>query len=186
MSSLRTALKKRLNLDDFYLDKIIHLYVPFNKMLDRTTNYYYYFVEIITDYQYRCPTYQLAEYYSKYNKDAYVYLYGHKLSASDYPPMDGAAHGEELPIVFGEPLADNSYYTEEERAFSEQIIKYWSSFVSSDKPGINLQNQWPKFHDKLLTFTRNVIYLKNGSIKSTNIYPDTDVKCKFWNTFHSK
>jgi carboxylesterase type B len=182
MSSLRMALKKRLNLDEFYLDKIINLYVPFNKILDRTINYFYYFIEIITDFQYRCPTYQLADYYSKYNKDAYVYLYGHKLSVNEGPPIDGAGHNEELPIVFGEPLVDNSY-TEEERVFSEQIIKFWSSFVNNDKPSMN---QWLKFNDKLLTFTRNVIYLKNGSIKNTNIYPDTDEKCKFWSTFYSK
>ena len=121
ISSLKIALKKRLNIDDNYAERIIQLYVPFQKLYDKTINLYYYFIEIITDYQFKCPTFQLGEYYSRYN-NVFVYLYGHRSSASDDPPVDGAANGDEIEMMFGMPLWESSSYSDSERMFSENIV----------------------------------------------------------------
>lgn len=180
-SSLRTALKKRLQIDDIILNKIIFLYVPLIKINDKTINFYYYFIEIITDFQYKCPTYKFADFVMKYNMNAFVYSYAHRLSFSNQPPVNGAAHSEELAILFGYPLTDNSIATIEERMFSEQIIKYWGSFIANEKPTIT--KEWSKFSDYRLALTRNVFTLKSNLMANTVILPTFDLKCKFWNYF---
>ena len=79
------------NQTGFY-DKIIEIYGLNNK--NRSADFYLDYVEILTDECFKCPTYLLAEQYSKFNQNAYVYMYGQKLSTSDWGPEDGAIHGE--------------------------------------------------------------------------------------------
>ena len=74
-----------------FFNKIIDLYGLNSKKAK--DDFYLDYVDIITDECYRCPSYLFAEQYSKFEQNAYVYLYGHKLSTSDWGPEDGAVHG---------------------------------------------------------------------------------------------
>ena len=176
-TAFKQTLKTRLLTDDSTLNKILSLYLPFYKYNDYTTNYFIYFLDIISDYQYKCPSNQLAEYVSKYDKVAYAYFYTHRISNSNMPSVDGAAHGEEIPMVFGQPLLDNSTFPAYEKAFSEQIIKYWSDFIKNDKMDLS----WSKYKSGFIG--RNVLNLKANNINNNLIFPFIDFKCKFWNTF---
>jgi len=180
-SMLLATLQKRLpqyNLNN--LNQIINMYVPFNKQNDPTINYYIYFVEIITDYQYRCPTNQLAEYYTFIN-DAYVYLFTHRPAMSILPPVNGAAHLDDIYFMFGYYLMDNSTDSNYgDRALSEQILQYWSNFVSYQMP--SLTNQWLSYNEKKIIFSRNILNLNNfNSIKNNVFNAIADFKCQYWN-----
>ena len=45
-------------------------------------------------------------------------------------------HGDELMFVFGWPILQN-LGTEDEKSFSEQMMKIWGSFAADGKPGIS-------------------------------------------------
>lgn len=177
MSALKSALKKRLYINDTTADLIINFYVPNDEQNNSDVDYYNYFIDIITDFQYKCPTAQLSEIISRNQKNAYTYTYGHKASYDD-SNFDGAAHGDELEFVFGAPLFDTKTYTQAERAFSEKLVRYWGNFVKNEKPTAN--DEWLKFGTSDSSTIRNVLFLKAGGIKNYQ-YSTTDRICQFWN-----
>ena len=164
--------------DDFF-DKMIELYGLNQRNCN--DNLFMDYVEMITDECYKCPTYFFAEHYSKFHQNAYVYLYGQKLSTSKWYPEDGADHGAELATVFAQPLSSNKYPVHE-KSFTEKIVNYWKSFISSNDPNVpdNDLNFWFPFNNDTSTNERNVLYLKAGNIKNTK-YNLSDPKCIFWN-----
>ena len=181
MSTLKQVLKKRLEINDNIIDKIIQLYIPSNNMNDYTINYFVYYIKVITDYQYKCPAFQLAEYFVKYNLNAFVYHYGHRISGSTFAPIDGATHADEIVMMFGNILSpEESVYTDDERMLSEQMVKYWSNFIINENPSAN--NEWKKYYERLgFLFNRNVHSLRATSIANTNVLT-TETICKFWNS----
>lgn len=178
-NSFKLAIMKRLETNESMSNKMIKLYVPRNKIYDKTINYYNYFVSIITDYQYKCPTYMLADYYININAEPFVYLYAHKASNSDIP-IDGATNSEEIPFKFGYPLGLNQNFSVDEQIFSEKLVNYWSNFTFYSRP--SLAYDWPKFNENRLQQIKNLFYLKANAIKFVKISAP-DQKCQFWNSF---
>ena len=182
MTALYEALQLRISVDKPTADKMIQIYVPAYKQNDYTINYFQYFCMIITDYQYRCPTLQLAEYMSRYNLNAYAYVYAQRLRISTAPPVDGAAHADELNLVFGDLLRNDTpiAFTNDERAFTEQLVRYWGNFISTNKPSAS--NDWPRYTDQTSNmFSRNVNFIKMNSTRNSN-FLTYDSICQFWNT----
>lgn len=179
-----------------FINKILDLYLPTDKLNNKTANFLYDYIDMITDECYKCPTYLIAEYYSKFNLSAYVYLYGHRISTSDLPFIDGAGHGEEITMMFAEPLSIkkppliswNSHsstthnYSKTEKVFSEQMVTYWTNFIKTGNPNNQIMNtNWPVFKDITNeTNERNVFFLKAKDISNTK-FNISDLKCKFWN-----
>ena len=65
-----------------------------------------YLNRIESDYIFICQSFNLAEMYFDQNEDVYVYEYGYKIASSSFPEtIASAIHVDELPIVFGEPMA---------------------------------------------------------------------------------
>lgn len=186
MTALNLALQLRLGVNNSTADQIIQIYVPTNKQNDSTINYFIYFNMMITDFKYKCPTYQLAEYVTRYNSSVYAYMYsqGNSVFKSKFgmPPVDGAVHTEEIPAVFGDYLKISSQFsfTNDERVFSEQLVRYWGNFVTMSKP--SLSNEWPSYMQTSSNlFSRNLYNLRGNSIRNTNIFTYDSV-CQFWNS----
>lgn len=178
-NNLKKALKLRLLADDKQIDKIIDWYIPDNEINNKGVNYYVYFIAMITDYQYRCPSNEFAEYLSKYNNDIFVYSYGHRSSTSKEDPLfDGAAHSEEIDYMFGVPLMANQKFTASERGFSEKMVDLWGNFVARSIPTLN--DDWKKFNSLNSTTKRNAYFLRDKSIGNINVSL-ADETCKFWN-----
>lgn len=192
------------NQDDTFIDKIINLYVPYFQILDETTNFYSYFIQITTDQMFRCPTVHLAEIYSKYNMNAYVYLYGYRISTTPYPRVYGTVHSDELAMTFAEPLsvktppllnfnpwsATEHNYTVEERLISENIVKYWTNFVINSNPNDAYKCEWNRYKAKNYFYSnlfnglfddknRNIIYF-SGKNSNINYRFSEDQACRFW------
>ena len=168
-----------LNSQIGFYNKIIDLYGLTSKNVN--LDFYGDNVAMLTDQQYRCPTYLFAEFYSKYNQTSYVYMYGHKASYVLNQPEDGAQHAAEIDFVFGRPLAQDSSYPVSERIFTDQLVNFWASFIKNNNP--NPPNSglpvWPQFKTDTSSL-RNVYFLKAQNIANTN-YNVSDPKCAFWN-----
>ena len=88
---------------------------------------------------------------------SYLYLFDH-----GYPAMESAGlhafHASELPYVFGtaDKLGPNWPKvpdTADEKALSEAMLEYWSSFAANGKPTASNQPDWPAF-DAARSFVR--------------------------------
>ncbi|XP_063241609.1 neuroligin-2-like [Bacillus rossius redtenbacheri] len=71
----------------------------------------------------------------------YFYVFDYQTKDSDYPQRLGTAHGEELPYVFGAPLAYETSafyrnYTKSEVALSESLMIYVSKFARTGNPNL--------------------------------------------------
>jgi para-nitrobenzyl esterase len=80
---------------------------------------------------------------------AYLYLFDHGYPGSDAAGLHGF-HAAELPYVFGTfdgtpPAWPKVADTPGERAFSETMIDYWTSFARSGKPQARNAPDWPAF-----------------------------------------
>lgn len=143
-ASFKTITQNRLYVDNQQFNRVLKFYLNTSQLNKKKVDYFYYYVNIITDYEYRCPSNFLAEYLSKLNTNIYAYLYAHKSSTSEYPAKyDGAAHAEEIEFMFGKPLFDSDNYKSDEKLFSEKLIDYWIDFSKNGKPSLN--NEWFKY-----------------------------------------
>jgi len=172
LNSLQKALKKRLATDDSIVNKIINFYSNQSNLND----YFMLFVSIITDFQYRCPTYELADYYSQRNQDAYVFSYENKLSVSNNRLMI-----DEIPNLFAQHQASLAYSTKADKAFREQLIDYLRNFVSNNSPSSN--NIWAKFSIGINDLKRNVFFLDGNNSKNM-FYSPNDSICIFWKSIN--
>ena len=138
------------------------------------------YVEIITDECYKCPTYLFADIYSRFDQNAFVYLYDHKFYYSDRVPEEGADHGAEIAILFAYPLSSKEY-PEDEKLFTEEFIHYWTNFIKYDDPNISNSGSvaWLPFNTDN-TPEKNVILLKANHTRNTK-YSLADPKYTFWN-----
>ena len=178
--ALKQSLMLRLSADEKSVDKIIDYYVLKEDIDNRNINYYYYFVNMITDYQYKCPLFEFAYYLSKYKNDTYVFLYeqSRSLSSEKDEKFDRAARKEEIDFIFGVPLLENRNFTASDKGFSEKIINFWVNFVKSGKPSFN--NQWKIFNSFNSSTKRNVYFLKDKNITNITILL-SDKTCRLWN-----
>lgn len=129
--------------NDLIEDGIKQVYVDWSKDDDPEANYYDEWNDIVLDYWFSCAILsELKSHAIAAEHDVYLYYFSHVPSVHLYATTDfqprwyGAAHGEELHFVFGYPFDGIPYlefheYPEEEKAFSYQVIKYWTNFAKT-------------------------------------------------------
>ena len=189
-----------LDKDSNFVDKLIEMYVPYYEILDETTNFYPHFIQITSDQLFRCPTIHLAEIYSRANMNAFVYLYGYRISSTPYPKIYGSVHSDELAMVFAEPLsvktpplinanpwtATQTMYSTDERIIAEQVVKYWTSFIKDNKPA-----EWDAFKNVNHFYdyyfngyfdqkNRNIQHLNGNQTRKISYQIYSDHVCRFW------
>ena len=82
---------------------------------------------------------------------SYLYLWDHGYPASDEAGLHGF-HGGEIPYVFGTlgetpPLWPKIPDTSAERALSDAMVDYWSSFAKTGRPLARGAVNWPRYSD---------------------------------------
>ena len=87
--------------------------------------------QIVGDRGFKCPVERLAKEFYHRHLPVYYYEYGHRTSVNPWADWMGVMHGYEIDHVFGLPLAPSSKYTEQEKKFSRDLIKYWTNFAKS-------------------------------------------------------
>ena len=100
-----------------------------------------------TDFQFRCGTVAQLIWHSRAGNTGYQFQF------SRVPPgreAVGAAHGSELPYVFGSiSIAARSpnapKYDSTDASVSDQMQQYWTDFAKSGNPDGGSLPHWPKF-----------------------------------------
>ncbi len=100
--------------------------MPFNLIYPVYMNY---FIQIMSDFWFVCQSFDIAEIYSSFNLDAYVYEFKYRGSNTYIPTYLGTAtHGDELFYVFGGPLL-NSVKIKFLNIFSKLVISFIKIYI---------------------------------------------------------
>ena len=80
---------------------------------------------------------------------SYLYLWDHGYPAADQADLHGF-HASEMPYMFGNlhstpPLWPKVPDTRTEKALSEAMVDYWTSFARTGRPQSNSAPNWPSF-----------------------------------------
>ncbi len=80
---------------------------------------------------------------------SYLYLFDHPYTAADSAGLH-AFHGSELPFMFGTTDRTSQYWpkipqTQEEQAFSDDMLDYWASFARTGRPQAAHAPDWPAY-----------------------------------------
>lgn len=100
-------------------------------------------------------------------------------------------HTDEIPFVFGEPLAFNNSYTKSEERLSRHMIRYWSNFAKTNNPNgdgrYSKLRTWPEYkltNSNSINKQRAHLDLNSESINiGFNFKVDY---CAFWDIFLPK
>ena len=115
------------NASDLLINKLVKVYGSPNSSAAYTSA----LEQMIGDKMMKCPVERLAKEFYHRNLPVYYYEYGHRTSVNPWADWMGVMHGDEIDHVFGLPLAPSSKYTEQEKKFSRDLIKYWTNFAKS-------------------------------------------------------
>lgn len=106
-------------------------------------------LQAVRDSLYGWTTQRLAMAQDKVGAPAFLYLFDHGYRAADRAGLR-AFHGAEIPYMFGTIWETASNWpripqTDEERALSDAMIDYWTSFAVSGRPVANGAPDWPRY-----------------------------------------
>ncbi|XP_067124812.1 cholinesterase-like [Centruroides vittatus] len=135
-------------------------------------------IEALGDGLFVCPTVALAEKLWQYDNTVYFYNFNYSHITGGYKKWEGVPHFEEIYFVFGMPFMYPEEYTDEEKYFSYQIIRLWTSFAKTGKP---CENQ----NEDCLPF--DPIYRRIVNLEPYNfhIYKEKAKKeCRLWLQHH--
>lgn len=81
------------------------------------------------DKSFICDSNDFADFYAEKVKNIYMYYFTHQRENDPWPRWTGVKHADEIQYVFGQPLNQTAEYSEEEKAFSRRIMRYWANFA---------------------------------------------------------
>ncbi|MCM6778479.1 carboxylesterase family protein [Nocardia sp. CDC159] len=133
-----------------------------------------------TDRDFVCPILDMADGLAK---AAPVYAYEFADAHAAVPPEWsglpfplGAAHALELPYLFDRVEGLPAPPTSDQRALSQQMIRYWAAFVNATDPAVGDQPAWPRYT------AQRALQFAPGDTKVTTDAA-SEHRCQFWNTF---
>ncbi|MDW8140879.1 MAG: carboxylesterase family protein, partial [Candidatus Bipolaricaulota bacterium] len=95
---------------------------------------------LLSDVFFVCPTRRFVRDVSKYQPKTFLYHFTYVTRAAAQAGL-GAFHGSEIPFVFGN--AANP--TPQERALSNSMMMYWTSFAKIGDPNDGAVPRWPAY-----------------------------------------
>ncbi|XP_036032696.1 neuroligin 4-like [Onychomys torridus] len=95
-------------------------------------------VALGTDHQWVAPAVATADLHARYGSPTYFYAFYHRCQGDDARPAwaDAAAHGDELPYVFGVPLLGPTdlfacNFSRNDVMLSAVVMTYWTNFAKT-------------------------------------------------------
>ncbi len=132
----------------YLADRVLELYPP-----DSVSGTFQPLADLFREITFAWPSWAWARLQTKTgNSKVFVYYFDHFTPEPLYPglpPARGAAHGMEIPYVFGH-LEQNPAMkaTDEQKALSEMMMKYWTNFVKRGDPNEEGLLHWPVFSEE--------------------------------------
>ncbi|XP_033754274.1 carboxylesterase 1D-like [Pecten maximus] len=121
------------------------------------------------------PTVQLLDFHAKKktSPNTYHYVFSKPTDMTfllpEYPWMEGAVHGAELMYMFGPKFfneMDESYSSEEGKAFTDILITYWTNFAKTGNPNGDGLVHWEAFTSN----GRDYLELNDKPVPGQNLY----------------
>ncbi|XP_066266971.1 neuroligin-4, X-linked-like isoform X1 [Branchiostoma lanceolatum] len=122
-------------------------------------------VALFTDFFFVVPAIKTVNSHSRNSptKKTFFYTFQHQSENTSVPDWTGAIHGEELPFVFGAPIAntqllspDGLYsftsYSKQEAMLSVAIMTYWTNFAKTGNPNTPQAQETAFLHQKTNRF----------------------------------
>ena len=103
--------RNEISNDNNFYTSLIREYFTSNDLTNLNSNisvidFATYLNRIESDYIFICQSFNMAELFFSEKQNVYVYKYEYRISSSSFPEsLASAIHVDELPIIFGEPLA---------------------------------------------------------------------------------
>ena len=106
-------------------------------------------LEATRDALYGWTSQRLAKKQEAIGAPAFAYIFDHGYPSADEAGLH-AFHGSEIPYMFGTiretaPNWPRIPRTEDERALSEAMVEYWTSFAKTGRPQASAAPEWPRF-----------------------------------------
>ncbi|XP_071950076.1 cholinesterase-like [Antedon mediterranea] len=116
------------------------------------------------DYQFICPTFQVAKAYADRSSSVYYYRFTQRASNSPFPEWMGVLHGDEIAYFFGIPLHQENGFSDEDKQLSRQMMAYYANFARTGNPNMKSDfemenNIWPVHSSEKLEYL-----VLNGSL----------------------
>ncbi|XP_070789576.1 cholinesterase-like [Pituophis catenifer annectens] len=133
------------------------------------------------DYYFVCPLIEVAARMAAAEGSVYVYSFDHQISTSVWQEWMGAAHGVEVPFLFG-TLSSlpglNQSDEEADRVLSQRVMHYWAQFARSGNPSKFTPGevQWPHYN----ATEQNIYHISTEAPQIMQFLPCE--KCSFLET----
>lgn len=85
----------------------------------------------VSDSQFVCPLNNFGHRYALSGQDVFMYFFTERTQYNPWPSWMGVLHGDEIFLVFGEPIKYRANFTNNERQLAQQMITYWTNFAKT-------------------------------------------------------
>ena len=126
--------------NDLIVDAMMQEYVDWTLADDPDANYFYDYVELITDEAFACPSDAWARQYSEVGQDVYVYQFTHYPNQTVWtnvvtPSWRGVAHSEDNQFFFGYHYNPNlelwKDMPQDEIQLTVDMMRYYANFAKT-------------------------------------------------------
>ncbi|KTF86810.1 hypothetical protein cypCar_00006724 [Cyprinus carpio] len=114
-------------------------------------------VAMFTDHQWVEPAVVTADLHARYGSPTFFYAFYHHCQSPMKPPWADAAHGDELPYVFGVPLIGPTElfpcnFSRNDIMLSAVVMTYWTNFAKTGDPNKPVPQDTKFIHTKANRF----------------------------------
>ncbi|KAL1764404.1 neuroligin-4, X-linked isoform X1 [Sigmodon hispidus] len=110
-------------------------------------------VALFTDHQWVAPAVATADLHAQYGSPTYFYAFYHHCQSDMKPPWADAAHGDEVPYVFGVPMLGPTElfacnFSKNDVMLSAVVMTYWTNFAKTGDPNQPVPQDTKFIHTK--------------------------------------
>nr|XP_032828015.1 neuroligin-4, X-linked-like isoform X6 [Petromyzon marinus] len=110
-------------------------------------------VALFTDHQWVAPAVATADLHAQYGSPTYFYAFYHHCQSEMKPAWADAAHGDEIPYVFGVPMVGPTElfpcnFSKNDVMLSAVVMTYWTNFAKTGDPNQPVPQDTKFIHTK--------------------------------------
>ncbi|XP_061090602.1 neuroligin-2a isoform X1 [Conger conger] len=122
---------------------------------------------LFTDHQWVAPAVATAKLHAEFQSPVYFYTFYHHCQTETRPEWADAAHGDEIPYVFGIPMVGATdlfpcNFSKNDVMLSAVVMTYWTNFAKTGDPNLPVPQDTKFIHTKPNRF-EEVIWTKFNS-----------------------